>query len=164
MEDKIIFETIRPEDAMDAAALEAVCFPPNEACSVQHMLERAQILPESFLVAKIDGKVIGYINALGTNSDRFSDDFFLDTSLHDPNGTHSMILGVAVTPEYQHQGIAHKMMEEFVKIEKGHGRKALVLTCHDWLVPFYASMGFEDDGLAESSWGGEVWHQMTYDI
>lgn len=162
MKNEFIFETIRPEYAKEAGSLEAICFPPNEACSMEQMLERAKVLPESFLVAKdkANGKIAGYINGLATNEEKFLDEFFLNASLHDPKAKNSMIMGLAVLPEYQNQGLAHQLVDRFKKLEKAQGRKALVLTCHDYLVPFYSGMGFNDKGISGSAWGGEVWHEM----
>lgn len=34
------FRSIRPEEAEEAAKMETVCFPPNEACIREHMLAR----------------------------------------------------------------------------------------------------------------------------
>ncbi len=45
------FRNIRQEEAEQAAEIEQVCFPPNEACSAQHMRERIAKAPEMFLVA-----------------------------------------------------------------------------------------------------------------
>ena len=45
------FRQIRQEEAEEAARIENVCFPPHEACSREHMLERIKAAPELFLVA-----------------------------------------------------------------------------------------------------------------
>ena len=35
-----------------------------------------------------------------------------------------------------------------------------MLTCLDDLIPFYARLGFADEGLSTSNHGGVPWHQM----
>ena len=41
------------------------------------------------------------------------------------------------------------------------GRKGLVLTCKEKLVPYYAKFGFSDEGVSDkSTHGNVVWHQM----
>ena len=40
------------------------------------------------------------------------------------------------------------------------GRRGLVLTCKDRLVPYYAKFGFADEGMSDSNHGGVAWHQM----
>jgi hypothetical protein len=40
-------------------------------------------------------------------------------------------------------------------------RKMLILTCLKEKVNMYKKMGFVDRGIADSTWGGEEWHEMT---
>lgn len=60
------FRNIRPEEAEQAAEIERICFPPNEACSREMMLDRVAKAPELFLVAvdKDTGKIAGLLNGI----------------------------------------------------------------------------------------------------
>lgn len=50
---------------------------------------------------------------------------------------------------------------EVIADAKEQGRKGLVLTCKDRLVPYYAKFGFVDEGVTDKSTHGNVsWHQM----
>ena len=40
------FRAVRPEEAEWAAEIEQICFPPNEACSRERMMERVVKAPE----------------------------------------------------------------------------------------------------------------------
>ena len=40
----------------------------------------------------------------------------------------------------------------------------VLLTCLDSRVPMYEKMGFQDKGAANSTWGGEEWHEMNYPV
>ena len=65
---KFIFREINPDEAEQAVLIEQTCFPPNEACSRQHMLERIKKASAQFLVA-VDvksGKLAGFLNGLPT--------------------------------------------------------------------------------------------------
>lgn len=160
--DKYEFRGIRADEAEQAAQIEQVCFPPNEACKPEIMRERVKIFPETFLVAvsRETGKVVGFINGIATDEPHLRDDFYTDAALHEPNGSNVMILGVDVLPEYRKQGIAREMMRSYLCREKDKGRKMVVLTCLDDKVRMYKTFGFRDDGEADSSWGGEKWHEM----
>ena len=59
IEERFEFRNIRPEEADQAAQIEQICFPPNEACSEKMMKERVLTAPEFFLVAvdKETGKI-----------------------------------------------------------------------------------------------------------
>jgi len=71
-----------------------------------------------------------------------------------------MILGLAVLPKYRGIGVASELMRRYSGIQRQQGRCALILTCLDAQVEMYKKMGFEDEGISDSSWGGEQWHQM----
>ncbi len=156
------FHEIRPEEAEEAAEIEQICFPPNEACSREHMLERIKAAPELFLAAteKRSGKMAGFLNGIATNEERFRDEFFTDASLHKPDGKNVMLLGLDVLPEFRKLGLARELVFGYCRREQERGRKRLILTCHSRLVKMYRKFGFRDLGESASEWGGEKWHEM----
>ena len=160
------FRTILKSEAEQAVTIEHICFPPNEACSRQAMLTRIENASEQFLVAvdKTTGKLAGFINGLSTYEDKFRDECFTDISLYDPKGENVMILGLDVLPEYRNRGLAREIVRNFSIMEKEKGRKTLILTCLDEKVKMYEKLGFSDKGRADSTWGGEEGHEMTYSL
>jgi ribosomal protein S18 acetylase RimI-like enzyme len=160
--EKYEFRSIRPEEADEASAIEQICFPPNEACSKQHMKERIAKAPELFLVAvdRSTGKLVGFLNGLSTDEYTFRDEFFTDANLYNPDGKNIMLLGLDVLPEYRRQGIAKELVYSYARRERENGRQMLILTCLKPKVKMYEKMGFIDRGIANSTWGGEEWHEM----
>ncbi len=163
---KYEFRTINQDEANQAVRIEQICFPPNEACSEKSMKERIKEVPELFLVAvdKENGKLAGFLNGVATDEDSFRDEFFTDVSLHKRDGKNVMLLGLDVLPEYRGQGLAREIVSRYSEREKKNNRKMLYLTCLDVKVAMYKKMGFKDLGIANSTWGGEEWHEMTLDI
>jgi ribosomal protein S18 acetylase RimI-like enzyme len=161
--EKYEFRSIRPEEADQAADIEQICFPPNEACSRQHMKERIAKAPELFLVAvdRSTGRLAGFLNGLATDEATFRDEFFTDANLCNPAGKNVMLLGLDVLPEYRRQGIAKALVYSYARRERENGRQMLVLTCLKSKVKMYEKMGFVDRGIANSTWGGEEWHEMS---
>ena len=68
--------------------------------------------------------------------------------------------GWPTAPAAQGQGLATRLLRTVIETSRTHGRRGLVLTCLDDLVPFYARLGFIDEGLSTSNHGGVPWHQM----
>lgn len=163
---RCIFRAIRPDEAGTAADMEQICFPPHEACSRENMIRRVRKDPQMFIVAedRSTGELWGMINGMPTDSDVFSDDVFTGFDLYSENGRRMFLAGVEVLPQRRHQGLAHAMMEAFLKREKEKGRKQVVLTCLEEKIPFYESMGYRDCGLSDSKWGNETWHEMAIDL
>ena len=163
LNERFTFREIYMNEIPQAIAIEMVCFPPNEACSALAMKERIAVASELFLVAieNETGLIAGFLNGLATDEQAFRDDFFKDANLHNPDGKNVMLLGLDVLPQYRMQGLARELMEQYSAREKARGRKALILTCLEEKVEMYKKFQFEDDGMANSTWGGESWHQMT---
>ena len=44
------------------------------------------------------------------------------------------------------------------------GRKGLILTCKDRLIPFYEKFGYRNMGLSESVHGNAVWYDMILEL
>lgn len=162
--DQFEFRSIKQEEAGQAARIEQICFPPNEACSEKAMRERIAAAPDLFLVAvdKKTGKLAGFLNGIATDESSFRDEFFTDIRLYRPEGKYVMILGLDVLPEYRKQGLGRELVRLYKQREHKNGRKALVLTCLDSRVEMYLKFGFTDRGMANSTWGGEKWHEMDY--
>lgn len=166
LKNRFEFRNIRPDEAEQAVIIEQICFPPNEACSKEHMEDRIAKAPELFLVAvdRETGKIAGFLNGLATNEDSFRDEFFTDSNLYDPAGENVMLLGLDVLPEYRMQGLASEIVHQYVGRERKKNRRTLLLTCLHSKVEMYQKMGFLDRGIANSTWGGEEWHEMSYSI
>ena len=164
--DSLTFRNILPEEADEAVEIEQICFPPHEACSEKAMKERIAKAPELFLVAKdpATGKIAGFLNGIATDEEAFRDAFFTDISLCDLNGKNVMLVGLDVRPEYRGKHLARTIVEKYAQRERAKGRKCLFLTCLAEKVPMYLKFGFVDLGMANSSWGGEEWHEMRYDL
>lgn len=164
--EKYEFRNIRQEEAEQAVEIEQICFPPNEACSAQHMKERIAKAPELFLAAidKETGKIAGFLNGLSTDEFVFKDAFFTDANLYNPAGKNIMILGLDVLPQYRRQGLGRELVFQYLRRERENGRKLVLLTCLQSKVKMYEKMGFCDRGIADSAWGGEEWHEMSYTI
>jgi HAD superfamily hydrolase (TIGR01509 family) len=166
LNERFEFRNIYSEEADQAVRIEQICFPPNEACTEKMMCDRVTVAPELFLVAvdKATGKIAGFLNGLATDENVFRDEFFSDIRLYNPDGAYVMLLGLDVLPEYRGQGLAREIMRQYCQMERRKGRKQLILTCLDSKVEMYEKMGYQDLGIADSSWGGEQWHEMRYEL
>ena len=164
--DRFEFRCIRPEETQQAIEIEQICFPPNEACSPKSLTERIKATAETFLVAedKETGKLAAFLNGVPTDEEAFRDEFFTDISLSNPEGKNIMLLGLDVLPEYRGQGLARELVRRYIEREWAKGRKEIILTCLESKVAMYEKFGFKDKGIAQSTWGGEEWHEMSVRI
>lgn len=164
MNQKYEFRYIHMDETEQAADIEQICFPPNEACSRESMTARIKVAADFFLVAidKQTGKIAGFLNGVATDEASFKDEFFTNAKLHNPAGRNVMILGLDVLPAYRGQGLAREIVSQYLGKERERKRESVILTCLDNKVKMYEKMGFQDKGLANSNWGAEKWHEMSY--
>ena len=72
-----------------------------------------------------------------------------------------MIFGVNTVPEFRRRGYAERLLRRAIEDARRQGRCGLVLTCKDHLVPYYAKLGFQNEGItSNSTHGGVTWNQM----
>ena len=81
-------------------------------------------------------------------------------SMHDEKGSWQMVFGVNTIPSYRRKGYAGELIRRAIEDARAQGRKGLVLTCKDRLIPYYSKFGFVLEGVSESVHGNVVWNQM----
>lgn len=155
-------EIIQPQkkDIQKLAFIEADCFPLAEAASYSDLKARYRAFPENFLIAKEEGKIVGFINGNTTNQTILEDRFYEDASLHDHSGAYMCVFGIDVEPPYQGRGIGKALMRAYIDLAKSRKKKGIVLTCKKRLKPFYESFGFTCLGQSQSTHGGALWYDM----
>lgn len=157
---EIVIRHAAADDVTKVAYIEERCFPKAEAATIKSFFERFMAFPECFLVAEVDGNLVGHINGCVTSNDKLIDALYHNAALHEPDGPWQTVFGIAVLPEYQHQGIAKALMEHFKENAKNRGKQGILLTCKDEKIGFYESLGFIYDGVSASSHGGARWNDM----
>ena len=161
---EVCIRKVKPEDLDAVTRVEAVCFPEAEAAPRESFRQRISTFPDSFFVAEKDGEIIGFINGCATDSRVIFDEMFADASHHREDGIYQSIFGLDVIPEYQHQGLASRLMEHLIEDAREKGRKGLTLTCKDRLIGFYERFGYKNLGLSQSVHGGAVWYDMLLEF
>jgi ribosomal-protein-alanine N-acetyltransferase len=92
------------------------------------------IPPEGFLIAEINGKVIGYV--VGNMRNDFE----------------GHILAIAVDPDYKKRGVGTKLMEAIINVlkDKGAARVRVELKLYNTdAKKFYSSLGFKESHIAK---------------
>ena len=150
--------TLNDLDAV--TAVEAACFPAAEAASKEEFAERLRYYGSHFWLLERGGRLVAFVDGMTTDRPDLTDEMYADASLHDEHGAWQMIFGVNTLPEYRRRGYAAMLIQRAIADARAQGRRGLVLTCKDALVPYYAKFGFVSEGASESAHGGVRWNQM----
>ncbi|MDY4192121.1 MAG: GNAT family N-acetyltransferase [Oscillospiraceae bacterium] len=153
--------TVRPEDLDAVEALEAACFPPEEAAGRESLKMRIEAFSDSFLVAEKDGAIIGMVNGCVTDRETICDEMFADAGAHVPEGAWQAVFGLDVAPAHRSQGLAAALMREMIARARAEGRQGMILTCKAALTPYYERFGYRNKGISASVHGGAVWYDMV---
>ena len=154
---------IRQASLNDLARLneiEQICFPPQEAASLKALESRLEVYGDSFLLAELDGVIIGFVNGSIIDDKVIHDEHYGDTSYHDPNGAYQSIFGLCMLPEYRKNGYASSLIKALANSAEKAGRKGLTLCCKEEKISYYEKLGFVSHGKSASEHGCAVWYNM----
>ena len=153
------------KDIPAIANVEAECFPPAEAATEEEFIERVGHYGNHFWLMFEEDKLIAFVDGFVTDELDLTDEMYENAGMHNENGAWQMIFGVNTLPAYRRKGYAGQLIEQAIEDAKQQGRKGLVLTCKDKLIPYYAKFGFKDEGVSDkSTHGNAVWHQMRLSL
>ena len=156
----MLIRTATMEDLEAVAAVEAECFPPAEAATKEAFAKRLEYYGNHFWLMYDGDKLISFVDGFVTDEADLTDEMYEKAELHKEHGAWQMIFGVNTVPSYRKRGCAGKLLKRAIADAKAQGRKGLVLTCKDRLIPYYAKFGFVNEGVSESVHGNAVWNQM----
>lgn len=143
--------------------LERTCFNESEAASYEALKSRLETYCQGYDILYKNNQAIGYVGGLKNNSLTLPDEMYHDSSLHHQDGKYQMIFSVCVLPEYQGNGYAKKMLKNYIDKRKD-GVDGFVLTCKDYLIPFYQECGFVFEKVSNSTHGHAKWNDMILKV
>lgn len=154
----IRFGTIK--DLEEIVCLEQQCFPAAEAAGRDILEQRLMLFPKHFWILEENGRIISILNGITTDVPALQDEMYVNPTLHREEGMWQMIFGLETDPQYQGQGYGTQLLRRVIADVKAQGRKGLVLTCKDRLIPYYERFGFVSEGKSASCHGGASWNSM----
>lgn len=157
------FRQVQQTDLKQIIPLEQAGFTPEEAATETALYERATLITDSFIVA-VDDKtnvVVGYINGPVIGQKYITDDLFESIKPNPATGGYLSVLGIVVAQEYQHQGLAGELLQQFEQLAQATQRHGVTLTCKAELITFYEQYGYTNDGASASTHGNVAWFNMV---
>lgn len=155
---------VTEEDLFSLIKLENEGFTPDEAATPKTLKQRINKIPDTFIIAEKEGRIIGYINGPVINQRYITDDLFEEIQSSPNSGGYLSVLGLVVNKDYQGHGIAGKLLEQFEKLAKQQLRCGVTLTCREALVSLYERYGYNNEGESTSQHAGIKWYNMVKEV
>ena len=152
---------VKMEDLPELVIIEHRCFAKEEAATKEAFEKRIQLIPDSFFVAEEAGMIIGLVNGPVIKTAFITDDLFSDIQGNPASGGHQSILGLAVSPHFQKQGVASALLTHLEEEARMKKRETITLTCKENLIRFYENFGYLNSGVSSSEHGGVIWYNMN---
>lgn len=138
--------TVKMDDLDAIVELESSAFHMSEEMTRKDMIGRIENYPDTFLVAQVDGKVVGHVFGPVSKERYIKDELYFKNQPNNAQYHYQTILSLATNQEYRKQGIALALIEELCKIAQSQDRRAITLTCLPKLFHFYEKRGFINEG------------------
>lgn len=138
--------TVKMDDLDTIVELESSAFHMSEEMTRKDMIGRIENYPDTFLVAQVDGKVVGHVFGPVSKERYIKDELYFKNQPNNAQYHYQTILSLATNQEYRKQGIASALIEELCKIAQSQDRRAITLTCLPKLFHFYEKRGFINEG------------------
>lgn len=142
----LYIRTVKMDDLDAIVELESSAFHMSEEMTRKDMIGRIENYPDTFLVAQVDGKVVGYVFGPVSKERYIKDELYFKNQPNNAQYHYQTILSLATNQEYRKQGIASALIEELCKIAQAQDRRAITLTCLPKLFHFYEKRGFINEG------------------
>ena len=146
------------------AEIERACFPAEEAASGDSICIRLACFPDHFWLLSYQGRIVSFVDGMVTEKKNLTDEVYERPAMHQEDGALQMLFFVNPLPGYRQKSRLGAILKRTIAEAKRQGRKGLVLTCKEALIPYYAKFGFVNEGISESVHGGAVWYQMRLEL
>ncbi|MFT9051588.1 GNAT family N-acetyltransferase [Liquorilactobacillus nagelii] len=159
---KILLDSVNEWNLKTVMEIERSSFSLSEAASISAMKQRQHQIPETFLGAFVNFKLVGFIVGPAISRRYLTDDLFssVTKNFSANQAPYQAVLSLAVAPAYRKKGIASQLLQAIIAQAQDAGRQGVTLTCLPTLITFYQKNGFQDEGIAESKHADETWHNL----
>lgn len=149
------------KDLPEILRVEQMGFNQAEAGTETQYRQRIDKLAETFLVARSDGQVAGFVVGPAVKEKFVEDWMYQDTPTNLVTGGNQIIFTIAVDPKFQGQHVGTQLLQAIESKAQTSQRKIIALTSLEKNLPFYLKNDFVNQGVAESTHAGETWFNLV---
>jgi len=152
------------KDLPEIVRIENLGFTPEEAGTKEQYQDRIEKLQDTFLVARIDGQVAGFVVGPAVKEKFVEDWMYENTPKNLLTGGNQIIFTIAVDPKFRGRSIGSKLLKAMEDNAREAQRDSISLTSLEKNLPFYLKNGFKNLGVADSEHAGETWYNLVKEL
>ncbi|WP_119318797.1 GNAT family N-acetyltransferase [Companilactobacillus formosensis] len=152
------------KDLPEIVRIENLGFTSEEAGTKEQYQDRIKKLQDTFLVARIDGQVAGFVVGPAVKEKFVEDWMYENTPKNLPTGGNQIIFTIAVDPKFRVHSIGSKLLKAMEDNARKAQRESISLTSLEKNLPFYLKNGFKNLGIADSEHAGETWYNLVKEL
>ena len=149
------------KDLPEIVRIENLGFTPEEAGTKEQYQDRIEKLQDTFLVARIDDQVAGFVVGPAVKEKFVEDWMYENTPKNLPTGGNQIIFTIAVDPKFRGHSIGSRLLKAMEDNAEKAQRESISLTSLEKNLPFYLKNGFKNLGVADSEHAGETWYNLV---
>jgi ribosomal protein S18 acetylase RimI-like enzyme len=152
------------KDLPEIVRIENLGFTPEEAGTKEQYQDRIKKLQDTFLVARIDEQVAGFVVGPAVKEKFVEDWMYENTPKNLLTGGNQIIFTIAVDPKFRGHSIGSKLLKAMENNARKAQRESISLTSLEKNLPFYLKNGFKNLGVADSEHAGETWYNLVKEL
>lgn len=152
------------KDLPEIVRIENLGFTPEEAGTKEQYQDRIEKLQDTFLVARINEQVAGFVVGPAVKEKFVEDWMYESTPKNLPTGGNQIIFTIAVDPNFRGHSIGSKLLKAMENNARKAQRESISLTSLEKNLPFYLKNGFKNFGVADSEHAGETWYNLVKEL
>lgn len=152
------------KDLPEIVRIENLGFTPEEAGTKEQYQDRIKKLQDTFLVARIDEQVAGFVVGPAVKEKFVEDWMYENTPKNLSTGGNQIIFTIAVDPNFRGRSIGSKLLKAMEDNAREAQRESISLTSLEKNLPFYLKNGFKNLGVADSEHAGETWYNLVKEL
>ena len=125
------------KDLPEIVRIENLGFTPEEAGTKEQYQDRIEKLQDTFLVARIDEQIAGFVVGPAVKEKFVEDWMYENTPKNLPTGGNQIIFTIAVDPKFRGHSISGKLLKAMEDNTREAQRESISLTSLEKNLPFY---------------------------
>lgn len=150
-------------DLEEIVRIEQANFLGEEATSPEKLKEQIEKIPNTFLIADLNGEIAGYIIGSAVSSHHQSADCLVKGMRNLDKSNFIFLQRLSINPDFKGQGVGTLLLAAMKEVVVDLQNQGIYLACKDHLLSYFVMNGFSDSGIFETTYGDEPHIEMIWE-